>query len=396
MNVEEILGRREDHRLEFKSAGVLAGDLESVAREVVGMLNAEGGEIWIGVEDEEDVAVGINPVADPAREKRRLLDYLLETVDPAPLTEEVRIEARPAEADPAVLVVHAQPSQSRGRQPFAYRKKGGWHFLRRVHARNHPMSREEIFRTRVTRSTDEFVQAAIQDLVAARQEFRDSGSEGLWLALTPVRNLRLDLQDPLFDRLANDPLVSGNRHSGWHFARSTHAARPRLAKDSVRWGVWTDTPGSALSWVEVGETGSLRFWVALRRLYRKGEEREIWPLILLEYPISAFRIAREIYRGHLDPEDRVVANVALFGVSGWKLRGGTPGDVSFYDADELRTQSEPDLLWDPEVLDFREIDETPDRCGFRLVRRVYQAYGLPETAIPRQFDRDTGKLLLPE
>lgn len=38
----------------------------------------------------------------------------------------------------------------------------------------------------------------------------------------------------------------------------------------------------------------------------------------------------------------------------------------------------------------------PDRCGFRLVRRVYRAFGLRESDIPSEFDRRVGRLILPE
>lgn len=397
MNIERILGRREDQRLEFKSADVLASDLESVARAVAGMLNAEGGEIWIGVEEENERPAAINPAAEPERARRRLEDYLVELIEPAPQAGEVTIEMLPVQADRAILVVRIQPPErSTGRWPFAFRKKGGWHFVRRIGARNHPMTRDEIFAPPVMRSADKAVENAIQRLLGARQEFRDSAEEGLWLALAPARKLELDLQNPLFDRLANDPVASGNRRSGWHFARSTRAAK--LGRSRLRWGLLgQEVSDSDLTWVEVRETGELRFWLALRGLlHQKGEDQEIWPLILLEYPISAFRIAREVYRGHLVAEDLVAANLALFQVNDWKLRRGTPGEIYFYDRDELRTQSETDLIWEPETLKFRDIDEAPDRCGFRWVRRVYQAFGLPETAIPRQYDRETGKLLLSE
>lgn len=60
------------------------------------------------------------------------------------------------------------------------------------------------------------------------------------------------------------------------------------------------------------------------------------------------------------------------------------------------TREEPDLIWEPLVIPFGEIDEAPDHCGFRLVRRVYQAFGWRESAMPRQFDRETGRLILPE
>ena len=397
MSVESILTRTEDQKLEFKSAKALVRP-EGIAREVVGMMNAGGGEIWIGVEDDKRGAPsGVSRIDDPERERDRLLDYLLETLDPPPTADEVVIEVQPlGQTDGALLVVRVQPpAKESGRLPAAFLKKGSRQFLRRVGARNHPMSREEIFGQRVS-TGDVALDKATQKLLADRTAFRDSGENGLWLALQPGRQLALDLKDDRFEQLALDPSVSGNRRSGWHFARTVHHPRPpRLEKNQLVWGLWFDSLQDYVSWVRVDEEGGLRFWASLIRLHWKGECDEIWPLALLEYSVSAFRIAREIYDGYLQPEDSVAVNLALFGVSGWKLRGGTPGDY-FLDPERLKAQAEPDLIWQPERISFRDLEETPDRCGYRLVRRVYQAFDLNEADMPRQYDREAGRLVLPE
>jgi hypothetical protein len=58
---------------------------------------------------------------------------------------------------------------------------------------------------------------------------------------------------------------------------------------------------------------------------------------------------------------------------------------------------EPDLIWDePLLFTLREVRDEPDRCGFRLVRRVYQAFGYDEEKVPSEFDRKAGRLILPE
>jgi hypothetical protein len=254
------------------------------------------------------------------------------------------------------------------------------------------MSRQEIFGQRAGKGKDSTVEQAIRRLVKARDLCRDSGESRLWLGLQPARSISLDPQEDRFRQLALDPAITGNRRAGWQFAQASHP--PKLRKDRIEWGLWSDLLGKYVSRAEVRKRGELWFWTALERLYRKGEEREIWPLVLLEYPISAFRISRVIYQGLLDPEDRVAADLALFGTGGWGLREGTPGD--FFLGNDLTRSEEPDLIWEPEVFTFKEINEAPDRCGFRLVRRVYQAFGWREEDMPRQFDRETGKLILPE
>lgn len=247
----EILGRRETQRLELKSQKILVEDRSQIAREVVGILNEGGGEVWIGVEEQDSVAVEI----------------------------------------------------------------------------------------------------------------------------------------------ALDPGLTGNRQAGRHFARSSSPPKP--AKSRIEWELWSEHWRRTVSRTKVYESGALQFWAALDRL--RGpytEDREIWPLTLLEYTVSAFRMARVIYRGCLGPDDLVATDLALIGIGGWGLRGGTPED-DFLTNSPHRLEV-PDLLWDPESFSFREIDETPDRCGFRLLRRVYQAFGWREEDMPRQFDRESGRLILPE
>lgn len=389
----EILGCREDQRLEFKSKDALQ-DPSTVARAVVGMLNAQGGEIWVGVEEEDSVGVAVEPVHEPEREKERLRDYLVDVIDPSPLPDELSIEADPAGADPALLVVRARPSEEReGRKPYAFRKGGGWYFLRRVGARSHPMSRQEILGQHVPLEGSPSLVEAICSLEQARQGVRDGGDAGLWLGLQLARRLQIDTQAGRFQEITLDPSITGNRRTGWHFANTSH--QPGPIKDGIEWGFRSELLGKYVTRVTVTERGELRFWTALERLRWKGEEHEIWPLVLLEYPISAFRVARVIYDGLLDPEDRVVADLALFGVGGWALREGTPGDF-FLGNDLSPPQEAPDLIWEPVVFTYREIDEAPDRCGFRLVRRVYQAFGWREEDMPRQYDREAGKLILSE
>jgi hypothetical protein len=383
----EILGRRENQHLELKSSGAL-NEPSDVAREVVGMLNADGGEVWIGVGEEDGKAVSIEAIPAPERARDRLRDYLLEVVDPSPTADEVTIELVPPETDPALVVVKVRPPGRRaGRQPFAFRKRGGWHFVRRTGARNHPMSRQEIFGGSGERDEPE-VDRAVQKLEEARRAIE---SPGLWVGLQPARQLDLDPEDDRFGRIALDPSFTGNRRAGWHFARSS--SQPKPVKSGIEWGL-RDEPQGPITRVELTEDGGARFWAALEHLQWKGDEREIWPLALLELPVSALRIARFLYQGLLEPEDRVATDLALLGAAGWGLRKGTPG--GFFSSSRLSRLEEPELVWKPLLFPFREIDEAPDRCGFRLVRRVYHAFGFRETEMPRQYDQASEKLLLPE
>jgi len=388
----QILGRREDQHLELKSRDALDAP-DMIARAVVGMLNADGGTIWIGVDEKDSTAVSVTPVPGAARARERLMDSLLDMLEPSPTADEIAISLEPVGADPALLVVHVRaPGEASGRRPFALRKGGGWHFLRRVGARNHPMSRQEIFGRRAGGGQDQEVGKAVEALERDRTVFQQEGGTGLWVGLQPARSIHLDSQLDSLAQIGLDAKLTGNRRAGWHFARTTYP--PKLTKDGIEWGVRMEATGEVTAQGLLTERGGARFQAELDWLQWKGEEREIWPYILLEYPISAFRIARVIYNGLLKPTDRVASGLALFGIGGWGLRPGSPGH--FFRENEIVRMEEPDLLWEPTVFRFGEIDEHPDRCGFRLVRRVYQAFGFRESDMPREYDVETGRLLLPE
>jgi len=66
----------------------------------------------------------------------------------------------------------------------------------------------------------------------------------------------------------------------------------------------------------------------VKTLWWKGPENGIWPLALLEYPTSVFRLARSLH-GALSrpPESRLLADLALFALQGWALRPHSPASM---------------------------------------------------------------------
>jgi hypothetical protein len=43
-----------------------------------------------------------------------------------------------------------------------------------------------------------------------------------------------------------------------------------------------------------------------------------------------------------------------------------------------------------------EVRDHPDRCGFLLTSRVYEAFGFGLDQMPRELDQKAGRLILPE
>jgi len=92
---EELAGKAESDRLEFKEEAVLERPA-SIGREVVGFLNADGGDIWIGVKEEHERAVGYESIPDIEQARRSLLDHLIDTIQPQFRPEEVKLDCEAA------------------------------------------------------------------------------------------------------------------------------------------------------------------------------------------------------------------------------------------------------------------------------------------------------------
>ncbi len=377
------LGKAEDQHLEFKSAESLK-KLEAIGREVAAMLNSEGGEVWIGLGERDGVAVELQPILNPEKAADSLLDSLVDRLEPSPLPQEVQIASVPAREGLSVLRVRVREGK---RKPYALLKNGARSYQLRIGSRLRPMSREELFGGSADRRLAEGrIESTRQRILEARDAAQKTARRSMWLRIQPVENVHIDIQDPRIPELLDDPAKTGNRRSGWHFAQASE--RPELAKGVISWKCW-----DAFS-VELHHDGGLVCRAPLASLHFKGEEGELWPLALLEYPISAFRLARVVYR---DCEQTgVLADIARFGLRGSRLREGSILGMHWH-RNVIREypEDEDDLTWpEPLLFDFSDLLEEPDRCGFRLVRRVYEAFGYREDEMPREFDREAGHLIL--
>jgi hypothetical protein len=93
----------------------------------------------------------------------------------------------------------------------------------------------------------------------------------------------------------------------------------------------------------------------------------------------------------------VLGDLALLNVGARQLRPGSPGELFFGSNEPSQSTEGGDILAkSPLMFTANEVLAEPDRCGFRLVRRVYQAFGMREDDIPNAYDRKAGRLILPE
>lgn len=398
------LGQKENERLEFKARASLETP-EDIAREVVAMLNAEGGEVWIGLREEGGRAVAVDPVPDPDRELGRLQDYLIDTMEPPPDSSEVELQ-RLDEESGSVLRIRMKPQEER--RPYSFLRRGGRHFVIRVGARLRTMTREEIaerFSRSGSRSDTSHLHEVFGKLNSRLENLQKAGRGGfLWLGLLPAvpEPLQLDFQRVEESDLLIDPAKTGNRRVGSNFTAAYTLGRRLPAHHKDPQGGYLLVGKEDVFWLKVYRRGIIELEIPLVSLWKGGQERALDPGILMEYIVSIFRLAGVLYgdRGFWTKEipasTLVVAQLVILGLEGWSLPKALQPEWPFLKERKREVYREHDLVLDrPAVFDLSEIREEPDLCGYRLVEQVYEAFNLSWKDIPL-FDRKTGRLVLPE
>ncbi len=384
------VGMRENSCLEFKAAEAAENPLQ-IVREVVGMLNAQGGEIWIGMKEDSDGRGVMEGLQNTELARRRILDCMVETIEPSVGESEVCI----VEVH-SLLHIVVTPEESH--RPYALIRGAQREFPKRHADRLRPMTREELFHQ--VRSATTGTEEARHRLEERREELiqqNHPGEGSLWIRIEP--EVELDLIEELTDRNIDTPghlirylidaSLSGNRESGWTcimpYGDISHRHDRLLCGDEG----YLET--------SLYHTGALESLAPLASLYWKGPEKEIWPLTLLELPTSVFRLAAALLREHplFSAVHYLQSEIGVFGLKGWKLRGGSPGNFTFR-RDPPRVYEEQDLIMaKPLRFTREEITNQPDRCAFTHIKMLYNRFGLPEKAVPAEYDRDLGQLRLP-
>lgn len=402
------LGQRESQTLEFKEKAALR-DVASIAREVVAMLNATGGKVWVGVREHDQIAVQPEPIPEVDAEIRRLRDHLIDTIEPSPAEQEVAV--RRAEGD--VIRIDVKPHDNR--KPYAYVRSSGRLFVTRVGDRLRPLTREELgtlFEGGTkpesgVESRRSWALSQIQeDLQRAMKVLRGPKRGLFWLRLQPVGEVELRFQELIDSELLTDPEQSGVAELQASFVNAFNRGKSPAPRRSIWLGderhvaVGEDTA----HWLGARRDGGLLLTAPLPshgvEPFVPREERLLSPFDLLEYPTSMFRLVRAMMGQQglwTSPTHWTfgwVASLALFGLQDWILRPGTPLTGEFARAYQPpRYDGDEPFVAQPLFYSAREVEE-PDRCAFRLVARVYEdAFGLLEKDIPRQFDRRGGRYI---
>ena len=385
------IGQAESQQLEFKGSQALRKPI-SIVREVTAMLNSGyHGEVWVGVVERDEKAVGIETIENVASERRRIEDALIDLIEPSPGRNEVEVHAVASDAGNVLMIeVKANPPRS----PYALRKDGGRVYATRVGARIRPLARDEIRDAfRADGAADDRQETALE---RARSELHPPEAiiDTALLRVVPAYPQGLDLTKEERETLA-DPERTGSRAGGWTYGN----AFSRFEPGHNAWKLDFGTPGGVLR-TKIRAGGSLEFRADLTQ-FEHEHPRELYPLALLEYPTSVLRLFREVHKHNKAPKPGPCAvGLSLFGVRGWKLRPFSPKSLGFlteHPGYEHHVFRESDgLVVDLDSVEWEDLLAPDDRVALRLIRGVYRSFGYEDDAIPAEFDQERMVLRIPQ
>jgi hypothetical protein len=133
----------------------------------------------------------------------------------------------------------------------------------------------------------------------------------------------------------------------------------------------------------------------------RGNPKELWPFALLELPVSILRLAKVLYSAYgKGGSAAIVLGLGVYGIGDCTLRPHSPDSIGYQmpRADLLPLADLVDRDYfssTPVVVSRQELDEAPDRCAVHLVSQLYRDFGYDEEQLPREYNRDTGRLVFP-
>jgi hypothetical protein len=276
-----------------------------------------------------------------------------------------------------------------------------------------PLSREEIAEAlrgssqQTPEAHDKAVTSIEEDFQKAVELVAEHRETTYWLRLQPAAELELDFQALRDSGLLTDPDRAGVGDLGGSFVNAYVLGRQLPALMRSVWsgsGPHLTVGREGLFWLVARRDGGLLYTAPLESLgavpFVSEPEVNLSPSDLFDYTTSVTRLIgamlreQAIWRRGKPSEADWLARLALFGLRGWTLRPGTPLTLDFARVYKPTVFKDDDLVVDPPLtFAAEELRDQPDRCAFRLVARVYEAFGYFDDAIPRQFDRTTGRYI---
>ena len=388
-------GQTESQTLEF-NLGAILGDPKKIAREIVAMLNASGGAIWIGVPEENGVALGPIPIPDADDRRLVLLDQLIDLIQPTPTHNELKIEPVPAEGGNVLKITVLEPK--RDRQPFAWTSRGLLGFSRRMDHRIDSLNLEEVRAMMQPGGSDQSASVPNASRQWLASQLHDGGEHPrARIAFAPL-NAQDDLNPVPGDArdswesdvpVAPEHLKGGL--GGWFFTGTEFFTEP------THMGVREIHPpverGRKLT---ARSNGRVVSGVESIALLKPGPERKVenhlifHPYVVMRWiRASCYLAGRAMQVLRMDEKSSFVADLRIEDAQRAPWLSSSPGSTKWvWSGDELmqaKVGNEVQLL-SPFKGRIHRLIEDPEGAAVGLIERLYEALGFDAKHLPIEVD----------
>ncbi|MFQ5749721.1 MAG: helix-turn-helix domain-containing protein [Planctomycetota bacterium] len=378
--------------MEFKQAEILRSrkGMRHLLEEIVGMLNAGGGRILVGVREEKGAAVALDPLRDQdlGALESPLRDMLADAIEPRLRGGECALEWVPA-LDGFVLELQVQPRDPRPHPPFCLLSGRDRRYLRRIGDRLRPMSYAEI-----QEGCREGSAEPKEDWFRKVQEEVDSWWQGtephyqLAVALGPLDPaMRIALPRNAAE-LVNQPPPDLVRPNGWSFV--TGLGGNAVLKRNRRL-LLSGNSENGYRELRADGRGRLAFRTRLEHLQWGGLEsvKKSFPRAqgvlyrdaLIETTVSALRLAGRLWQER-PPESEIKTVVRLEGIRNWFLPPGRPRTITFGHPNAWRPAEQDEIVAGPHRFEAESFLRNPDEAAWTLIADIYAEFDVEEEIIP--------------
>ena len=385
-----------------------------ICKDVTAMANADGGYIFIGIQEKDKIAQDFFTVDKPDRVAQSINGVCLQYIDPRIQNLEVKkrsFEWNGKEID--LVIIHIPPSDHR---PHGFRI-GSTHFVKRYgdHTREYPMSElGEAFSVRhyppIISQIDDKLNAILRDTRRDRRSSMSSQEDALEQEevkdLLHLMKLRFEEEisdEPYYRIIAvpttlNPDAVSTREQEIHDILRNP----PNVRRTGFGFiGVKSLTSSSeGITGLDVWDYKvvilkngflELRRSLSSTQFQHFKEESGIsadsnWlnPYGVCELPVTFMRLVKAIYlAAGIDSE--ILVQQEYRNLRGFLLIGGNPSNPLFGRIEVFQhVYTEPHAIGRPQTI---EPDFVPDQIAYDLVKEVYASFGLGKESIPL-FDAD--------
>lgn len=380
-----------------------------ICKDVTAMANADGGYILIGVSEKDKVAQGFFTVPDAAKVAQSINGICLQSIKPRIWPLEVEPKSFQWDSKDITLVIVRIPAS--GTRPHGFLWKGSTNFVKRYgdHTREYPMDelRQDLLklhyppiigqidgkldtilrnmgadkRSSMSPQDDALDQEDVRDLLhLMKLRFQKSTSGEPYYRIFAVPTTLNREAVPIQEQHIRDILLNPPDRRYGNFG-VTGIMRRELSRFPEGIGGPNITDGditllkNGFLEVRCPLSGSQFQW---RRTESGISEEWLYPYVVCEFPVTFLRLAKAIYT-QSGIDSSILIQQEYHNLNGFMLIGGRP-DSAFVGAQRVYEHSDP-IISKPRSTPV-DLDFSPDRVSYDLVRDVYDCFGLVETYIP--------------